>query len=79
MITSRQEKEKKVMILLLNELENKSSNIQVDKKTREETKEAILEMLIIMIKKIKTEIDNDRKEENLQKKLYFLYWRIKLK
>ena len=79
MITSRQEKEKKVMILLLNELENKSSNIQVDEKTREETKEAILEMLIIMIKKIKTEIDNDRKEENLQKKLYFLYWRIKLK
>ena len=79
MITSRQEKEKKVMILLLNELENKSSNIQVDEKTREETKEAILEMLIIMIKKIKTEIDNARKEENLQKKLYFLYWRIKLK
>ena len=63
MITSRQEKEKKVMILLLNELENKSSNIQVDKKTREETKEAILEMLIIMITKIKTEIDNARKNK----------------
>ena len=38
MITSRQEKEKKVMILLLNELENKSSNIQVDKKQEKKLK-----------------------------------------
>ena len=43
-------------------MENKSSNIQVDKKTREETKEAILEMLIIMITKIKIEINNARKD-----------------
>ena len=71
MITSRQEKEKKVMILLLNELENKSSNIQVDEKTREETKEAILEMLIIMIKKIKTEIDNARKDRESTRNFTF--------
>lgn len=36
--------------------------IQSEKKTREETEEAILEMLRIMISKTKTEIENERKE-----------------
>lgn len=36
--------------------------IQNDKKTREETEEAILEMLRIMITKTKTEIESERKD-----------------
>lgn len=36
--------------------------IQQDKKTREETEEAILEMLHIMITKTKTEIEAERKD-----------------
>lgn len=36
--------------------------IQGEKKSREETEEAILEMLRLMITKIKGEIENERKE-----------------
>lgn len=36
--------------------------ISADKKTREETEEAILEMLHIMITKTKTEIEAERKD-----------------
>ena len=36
--------------------------IQEDKKTREETEEAILEMLRIMITKTKTDIEAERKD-----------------
>jgi hypothetical protein len=38
------------------------SIIQNEKKTREETEEAILEMLRIMITKTKTEIESERKD-----------------
>lgn len=36
----------------------------MDKKGREETEEAILEMLRIMITKTKTEIENERKDRD---------------
>ena len=36
-----------------------------DKKTREETEEAILEMLRIMITKMKGDVENERKDREL--------------
>ncbi len=41
------------------------SYIQGEKKTREETEEAILEMLRIMITKMKGDIENERKDREV--------------
>lgn len=38
------------------------NQIQSEKKSREETEEAILEMLRIMITRMKSDIENERKE-----------------
>jgi len=48
------------------EAERISEIINIEKKAREETEEAILEMLRDMVNKIKIEIDNEKKdrEEN---------------
>ena len=39
--------------------------IQEDKKTREETEEAILEMLRVMITKMKSDVENERKDREI--------------
>jgi hypothetical protein len=39
--------------------------MQGEKKTREETEEAILEMLRIMITKMKSDIENERKDREI--------------
>jgi hypothetical protein len=40
-------------------------NVQMERKTREETEEAILEMLRIMITKIKCEVESERKDREV--------------
>jgi hypothetical protein len=47
-----------------------------EKKAREETEEAFLDMLRSIINKIKTELDNERRERYVHK---FLYLENKLK
>lgn len=47
------------------EVNSIQSNIQSEKKVREETEEAILEMLRIMVTKTKNEIENERKDREV--------------
>lgn len=49
-------------IIILSILFRVQNIIQSEKKTREETEEAILEMLRIMITKTKSEIETERKD-----------------
>jgi hypothetical protein len=41
------------------------NTIQIERKTREETEEAILEMLRIMITKIKGDVEGERKDREI--------------
>ena len=56
--------------MIINRIQNL---VQSEKKNREETEEAILEMLRIMITKTKTDIENERKDrENTEEILLSL-------
>ena len=56
--------------MIINRIQNL---VQSEKKNREETEEAILEMLRIMITKTKTDIENERKyRENTEEILLSL-------